>query len=50
MSASELTMPPAACAQVRASGGMALPISDGGAPAMSKYPDGIRPASDAGQV
>ena len=29
---------------------MRLPISDGGAPAMSKYPAGIRAASEAGQV
>ena len=29
---------------------MRLPISDGGPPAISKYPAGIRPASDGGQV
>lgn len=31
-------------------GGMRLPISDGGAPARSKYPAGIRLPSEAGEV
>lgn len=40
MSRSELTIPPAPCAQVSASFGMGLPTSEG-APGMSKYPVGI---------